>query len=431
MCYCRSVELYDKSNENKEYELITRDKPTKTIDKIDKIDSIDINTDKIDNKININPPTETSYTHSTIKNKPNTQNSFIASNSPHFPHFKSTIDSSLISLPYTIDKIDIIEIQADPLDFYKKYISKGIPCIIKNIARGWPALKKWDDSNYLIEKMGDEKLTIDITPDGFADSIKSDYFIQPYQSKSTLSDFFNKHIKNRDKFISYIQKQNNNLNEEFSNFLDDIPSDINNLFTNLFGTKPDATNIWIGVKESVTAMHKDNYENIFTVIKGEKHFTLIPPVYYPFLRPCYYKDARWVLKNKDNSINNCNDLNKDLNKLSDLVIEKGDENISIPWISVNPDIDEEIVDENGYLKHGGDNFQSINSEIEMKRYHVIIESGDGLYLPPLWYHQVSQFSFTDDVIIGVNYWYDMEYGSNYALYELIKGLVGLKDKTEN
>jgi len=61
----------------------------------------------------------------------------------------------------------------------------------------------------------------------------------------------------------------------------------------------------------------------------------------------------------------------------------------------------------------------------LKKFHVVIESGDGLYLPPLWYHQVSQFSFNNDIIIGVNYWFDMEYNSNYVLYDLIRDMVNL------
>jgi peptidyl-lysine (3S)-dioxygenase / protease len=46
---------------------------------------------------------------------------------------------------------------------------------------------------------------------------------------------------------------------------------------------PDAFNFWMGNSKSVSAMHKDPYENIYACLHGEKHFTLIPPVCFPFL----------------------------------------------------------------------------------------------------------------------------------------------------
>lgn len=57
--------------------------------------------------------------------------------------------------------------------------------------------------------------------------------------------------------------------------------------------QPDAVNLWIGNGRSVTSIHNgqcrqcqslilysdrtDPYENIYTVVRGAKHFTLLPP----------------------------------------------------------------------------------------------------------------------------------------------------------
>ena len=41
--------------------------------------------------------------------------------------------------------------------------------------------------------------------------------------------------------------------------------------------EPEAVNIWIGGSKSVTALHKDNFENIYVQISGQKQFTLLPP----------------------------------------------------------------------------------------------------------------------------------------------------------
>lgn len=40
----------------------------------------------------------------------------------------------------------------------------------------------------------------------------------------------------------------------------------------------DAINFWLGNDESVTAMHRDNYENVYCQIIGLKHFVLLPPI---------------------------------------------------------------------------------------------------------------------------------------------------------
>lgn len=39
----------------------------------------------------------------------------------------------------------------------------------------------------------------------------------------------------------------------------------------------------MGYNDSVSSMHKDPYENIYCVVQGEKHFTLMPPDCYPFM----------------------------------------------------------------------------------------------------------------------------------------------------
>lgn len=43
----------------------------------------------------------------------------------------------------------------------------------------------------------------------------------------------------------------------------------------------DAINLWMGNERSSTALHKDNYENIYVQIRGQKHFVLLPPVEMP------------------------------------------------------------------------------------------------------------------------------------------------------
>ena len=73
---------------------------------------------------------------------------------------------------------------------------------------------------------------------------------------------------------------------------------------------------------------------------------------------------------------------------------------------------------------------------------VNLEPGETLYLPALWYHSVLQTNEVCDGFSGtvaVNWWYDMDYGSQYVLVDLIKkfgrvlefGQDWEKDRTQN
>ena len=65
-------------------------------------------------------------------------------------------------------------------------------------------------------------------------------------------------------------------------------------------------------------MHKDNYENLYCVIRGEKTFTLIAPTDRPFVPYRNYPLARW----RENPSTN--------------QFEIDDEEGSVPWVAVDP-----------------------------------------------------------------------------------------------
>lgn len=60
--------------------------------------------------------------------------------------------------------------------------------------------------------------------------------------------------------------------------------------------------------------------------------------------------------------------------------------------------------------------------------HTILRAGETLYLPSLWYHQVSQShsSCGDPYTIATNHWYDMRFGPSYTLYETARAIRGLQ-----
>lgn len=92
--------------------------------------------------------------------------------------------------------------------------------------------------------------------------------------------------------VAYLQSQNSNLTEntDGSGDLSPLLEDLSHIdgsreerrvslqwADEAMGHPPEAVNLWIGSKKSKTSMHRDHYENLFTVIRGTKIFTLYPP----------------------------------------------------------------------------------------------------------------------------------------------------------
>ncbi len=87
-------------------------------------------------------------------------------------------------------------------------------------------------------------------------------------------------------------QRNDNLRHEYASLFGHVQRDIP--FARIaLGKGPEAINLWIGNSRSVTALHKDNYENIYVQILGQKHFVLLPALCHPCvneqsLRPATY-----------------------------------------------------------------------------------------------------------------------------------------------
>ena len=132
-----------------------------------------------------------------------------------------------------------------------------------------------------------EKIEVALTPNGRADSLCFDagekVFLQPANLFMTIEELLQKlcpasrqhhsHLQP----VCYLQSQNSNLTTTpLASLLDDLPSNIP--FAKEVLGEPEAVNIWIGNAQSVTSAHRDPYENVYVVLKGEKTFTLWAPV---------------------------------------------------------------------------------------------------------------------------------------------------------
>jgi len=94
--------------------------------------------------------------------------------------------------------------------------------IFRQGIQNWPALKKWPNHGYLIEKCcPGKKVKVAVTPNGYADAITDEKFVMPHEEEMTFKDFI-QIIEKPEEYpgdIHYIQRQNSNLIEEMNELL--------------------------------------------------------------------------------------------------------------------------------------------------------------------------------------------------------------------
>jgi jumonji domain-containing protein 7 len=246
-------------------------------------------------------------------------------------------------------------------------------------------------------------------------------FAKPMEESQQFSDLM-AHLTNRDTEASetsrrdeirYAQTQNDNLRDEYYDLFKDTQRDIP--FARIaLARDPDAINIWIGTSKSVTAMHRDNYENIYVQIRGKKHFWLLPALCQPCVNEQLLPCARYT-REKDGTLS--------------LAPEKG---ATTPFPTWDPD----------YPLSNATAYSSLACPLS-----VTLEPGDMLYLPAMWcvytatlprykpyykhaykrglrYHKVSQSCDNGDVVVAVNYWYDMNFdGPLWPLCSMVRNMV--------
>lgn len=155
-----------------------------------------------------------------------------------------------------------------------------------------------------------------------------------------------------------------------------MPPDIP-FFTEALEGDIDGINFWLGNERSTTSLHKDNYENCYVQIRGQKHFTLLPPVSMPCVNETALPFARF-----DETLRP--------------VPNAGNEPIPVPtWDPDQPDV-------------RPTKYSPLAQPLK-----VTLNEGDMMYLPAMWYHKVQQGNGDEGFSCSVNYWYDMEFAGGF------------------
>ncbi|CAH0514557.1 unnamed protein product [Peronospora belbahrii] len=320
------------------------------------------------------------------------------------------------SPPSSIRRIDASNLS--PLQFYRDYVSRNVPVVLLNAmtsSRWRRAIENWPNDEHLIAKAGDRTVTVDITPNGFGDAIlelsndNEKLFIMPEERDMRLTEFLQL-LKKCNEFdgVPYLSHQNDSLRDQLPVLLDEVPPAMK-LAVEAFGNEPEAVNIWIGDERAVSTMHKDHYENIYCVVKGQKHFTLLPPSAVGCLYEQEFTSARYRHADspdpdeEEHMVKNLAATQRFHEKYPqhvNWIIWSSPDKGNIPWIPVDPlNIDIEKFPLAGALK-------PIN---------VVVKAEEVLYLPSLWYHRAANLCPT----ISVNYWHDMEFDCRYVYFNFV------------
>ncbi|TFK28735.1 Clavaminate synthase-like protein [Coprinopsis marcescibilis] len=264
--------------------------------------------------------------------------------------------------------------------------------------------------------MGDRPILIAVTPDGRADAVhrgKDDvqYFVEPWVETMTMKEFIERIGKNTAESY-YLQSQNGNLfsteflstrepdsNEgdaasEFVPLQPDVPAEIS-WCSEALGKTPEAVNLWIGNNKSITSVHSDPYENIYTVIRGSKKFTLIPPTDGWCLNEKFYPHAQFSRSSPDAELE---------------ILPSPPGGPPVRWSSLpDRELDDAL-------------------PVDVKPIHIDLKPGQTLYLPVGWWHQVYQ---SEETTIALNWWYDTETrGLSWAVLSTLREMAKVENNRQ-
>ncbi|KAM3525527.1 hypothetical protein MY4038_007242 [Beauveria bassiana] len=285
----------------------------------------------------------------------------------------------------TIEELDC---EPSPLDFMR-YVARNTPFVVRGGASSWRAFNKWD-KDYLVSALAGQSVNVAVTPHGNADAptLSSAHdaplFAKPHEESQPFEEFLDYIISqetdpdfSQSAEVRYAQTQNDNLRQEYQCLFQDAQKDIP--FASIALQKPpEAINMWIGNSRSVTATHKDSYENIYVQIRGRKHFVLLSPLHHHCMNEKPLQPATYARGCSHGQLSLSLDQDAD----------------PVPVVTWDPD-------------HPARNCAPLSPLAQPVR--VTLEPGDMLYLPAMWSVPDMQCTLLLAAKLNANYRYDMDF----------------------
>lgn len=199
-----------------------------------------------------------------------------------------SIDSTILNIKQELrpcnDNCEIDILEQPSIQYFKEnYFNKSQPVILKNCMTQWPALSKWNKSDYLLEMCRARVVPIEIgknyTNENWSqDLVKFDDFFR--------RQFLENESKDESTQIEYLAQHN--LFDQIPALKNDIPTPEYCCITHK--TMDDEIDVdikaWLGPEGTTSPMHIDEKHNLLCQIFGSKRIILAAPKdsinLYPF-----------------------------------------------------------------------------------------------------------------------------------------------------
>ncbi|KAF2068816.1 hypothetical protein CYY_009862 [Polysphondylium violaceum] len=273
-----------------------------------------------------------------------------------FPIIKDEFKIPLFDLSITSNNFET---------FKSNYLTPQKPCVIRGDTKDWKCMELWKDLNYFLSKYSDRLVPIELGHnrlDSLANKSEQQQEVEDWEEKiMTFSKFINEYMvpcslekdssKIKSKSVGYLAQHN--LIEQLPCLLDDFknPSFLSTLESNSETNFTISPHVWFGTGNTITPLHFDSYDNFLAQIVGYKYIRL----YHPNQKPNLY-------------ISTTNSNNEKSKKTAQ-------NNISLVDIE-NPD----------FIKY------PLLLEANKSYMDAILEPGDMLFLPNLYWHYVRSLS---------------------------------------
>lgn len=258
--------------------------------------------------------------------------------------------------------------------------------------------------------------------------------------------------------IAYAQLQNNCLNTEYTHLHVDLGPNVERFGCRVFDKEAvEAANVWFGIPASVSSMHQDWVENLYSVVRGVKEFVLLPPWEGPFIPKPEIPAAAFAIDEANSRIDHDDDTAKSwVLQFKQYPVKDG---TTVPWMDFDitgADVEEDAegvahaeLQRRLFEKRcvtsalwaapmsADDAKAAAADEAARKPLHPLVayvHPGETLYLPAMWLHRVAQHADSIDMraramhhaaaaagdasaepplplIAAVNYWYDMSFNN--------------------
>ena len=308
------------------------------------------------------------------------------------------------------------------LAFAMAHVAANAPLVTANATTRWKAHEDWRANEGVMNDFGGLNALVEVnaTPNGRGDAVYRverdgwarlgagtrcettgrgetrdalDAFVEPARREMTIGELFKSLEDGATGTAWYLSGQNDNVrssgamarararNDDF-----DVPF-ASEAFAASAG-KAEAVNLWIGNDASQTSYHQDFYENIYTVVRGTKVFSLRPPCDAFEMRAT--EAVRGVFETDDDALS------------WRIKLRPSEPRVVWSAVDLDPVTGEPIFGDDVSLRY--------RRPRPEPSFDVEVRAGETLYLPAMWWHRVRQIGIT----IAVNSWYDMHFGDRYA-----------------